>query len=90
MATGASTADLAIILIDARNGVLPQSRRHPFIATLLGIRHFVVAVNKMDLVDFREEVFKQIRAEFLSFAEQLPIGEIDSSSRSARSMAITW
>jgi sulfate adenylyltransferase large subunit len=76
MATGASTADLAIILVDARNGVLPQSRRHLFIATLLGIRHIVVTVNKMDLMDFSEAVFKQVRADFLSFAEQLPIGDL--------------
>ena len=76
MATGASTADLAIILVDARNGVLPQSRRHLYIATLLGIRHIVVTVNKMDLVDFSEEVFEQVRADFLSFAAQLPIGEL--------------
>src|SRR5207302_3401644 len=54
MATGASTANLAIILIDARNGVLPQSRRHAYIASLLGIPHVVVAVNKLDLVDFRQ------------------------------------
>src|SRR5688572_16345001 len=60
MATGASTAHLAIILIDARKGVLPQSRRHAFIASLLGIRHVVVAINKMDLVDFRQDVFEQI------------------------------
>ncbi len=64
MATGASTADLAIVLIDARNGVLPQSRRHAFIAALLGIPHIVVAVNKMDLVDFSREVFERIREEF--------------------------
>src|SRR5438094_4174272 len=57
MATGASTANLAIILVDARYGVLPQSRRHAFIASLLGIPHIVVAVNKMDLMEFREEVF---------------------------------
>ena len=76
MATGASTADLAIILIDARNGVLPQSRRHLFIATLLGIRHIVVTVNKMDLMEFREEIFEQIQAEFTSFAEQLPVSEM--------------
>src|SRR5437763_4209248 len=61
MATGASTAELAIVLIDARHGVLPQSRRHSFIAALLGIPHIVVAVNKMDLVDFREDVFDAIR-----------------------------
>ena len=61
MATGASTADLAIILIDARNGVLPQSRRHAFIANLLGIKHFVVAINKMDLVGFDKAVYDAIR-----------------------------
>ena len=63
MATGASTAHLAIILIDARYGVLQQSRRHAFIASLLGIQHIVVAVNKMDLVGYAEEVFDQIRSE---------------------------
>jgi sulfate adenylyltransferase large subunit len=69
MATGASTADLAIILIDARNGVLPQSRRHAYIAALLGIRHFVVAVNKMDLVGYAEPVFRAIETEFRAFAK---------------------
>ncbi len=73
MATGASTADLAIVLIDARYGVLPQSRRHSFIAALLGIPHLVVAVNKMDLVDFSEEVFNAIRRDYTAFAEQLQI-----------------
>lgn len=72
MATGASTCDLAILLIDARKGVLDQTRRHSFIATLLGIRHLVVAVNKMDLVDYSEEVFEQFRQDYLTFAEQLP------------------
>src|SRR5213082_1077105 len=76
MATGASTANLAIILIDARYGVLPQSRRHAFIASLLGIPHLVVAVNKMDLVDFREDVFNTIRDEFRAFAGQLDAAEI--------------
>jgi sulfate adenylyltransferase large subunit len=76
MATGASTADLAIILVDARNGVLPQSRRHLYIATLLGIRHIVVTINKMDLMDFSEEVYNQVRADFMSFATRLPIGEL--------------
>jgi sulfate adenylyltransferase large subunit len=75
MATGASTANLAIILIDARYGVLPQSRRHAFIASLLGIPHLVVAVNKMDLVEYREDVFQQIRADFTAFAEQLKTPE---------------
>jgi sulfate adenylyltransferase large subunit len=76
MATGASTANLAIILIDARYGVLPQSRRHAFIASLLGIPHLVVAVNKMDLVEFREEVFNTIRDEFRAFSAQLDAAEI--------------
>src|ERR1700740_358205 len=71
MATGASTADLAIILIDARYGVLPQSRRHAFLAALLGIPHLVVAVNKMDLMEFREDVFNAIRDDFRAFAAQL-------------------
>ncbi|WP_105738695.1 sulfate adenylyltransferase subunit CysN [Cronobacter dublinensis] len=76
MATGASTCDLAILLMDARKGVLDQTRRHSFIATLLGIKHLVVAVNKMDLVDFSEETFERIRQDYLSFAEQLP-GSLD-------------
>ncbi|EOI5814515.1 sulfate adenylyltransferase subunit CysN [Cronobacter dublinensis] len=76
MATGASTCDLAILLMDARKGVLDQTRRHSFISTLLGIKHLVVAVNKMDLVDFSEETFEHIRQDYLSFAEQLP-GSLD-------------
>src|SRR4051812_30014906 len=76
MATGASTANLAIILIDARNGVLPQSRRHAYIASLLGIPHIVVAVNKMDLMDFREDVFESIRRDFSTFAGQLPVRDL--------------
>jgi sulfate adenylyltransferase large subunit len=71
MATGASTADLAIILIDARHGVLPQSRRHAFIANLLGIRHFVVAINKMDLVGFDQAVYNKILDEFTGFLKQI-------------------
>jgi sulfate adenylyltransferase large subunit len=71
MATGASTANLAIILVDARNGVLQQSRRHAFIASMLGIQHLVVAVNKMDLVDYSEAVFEAIRAEFADYASRL-------------------
>ncbi len=76
MATGASTCDLAILLIDARKGVLDQTRRHSFISTLLGIKHLIVAVNKMDLVEFSEEKFEQIRQDYLTFAEQLP-GNLD-------------
>ena len=72
MATGASTCDLAILLIDARKGVLDQTRRHSFIATLLGIRHLVVAVNKMDLVEYSETVFEKFKQDYLDFAQQLP------------------
>src|SRR6516164_8072864 len=64
MATGASTADLAVILVDATKGLLPQTRRHAYIASLLGIPNVLAAINKMDLVDYREEVFLAIRAEF--------------------------
>jgi len=70
MATGASTADLAIILIDARKGILTQSRRHAYIASLLGIRHLVAAVNKMDLVDFSESVFRQIDTDLRALMQQ--------------------
>jgi sulfate adenylyltransferase large subunit len=76
MATGASTANLAIILIDARYGVLPQSRRHAFIASLLGIPHLAVAINKMDLMDFRQDVYDSIKQEFTAFAEQIDAGEV--------------
>jgi len=76
MATGTSTANLAIVLIDARNGVLPQSRRHAFIASLLGIHHLVVAVNKMDLVGFSEEVFEKICTDFTSFAAPLQLSDL--------------
>ena len=76
MATGASTCDLAIILIDARNGVQTQTRRHTYIASLLGIRHLVVAVNKMDAVGFKEEVFGKIRKDYEDFADQLEVGDV--------------
>jgi bifunctional enzyme CysN/CysC len=76
MATGASTCDLAIILIDARHGVQTQTRRHSFIVSLLGIRHVVVAVNKMDLMDFSEAVFDKIRGDYLAFAEKLDLHDI--------------
>ncbi len=71
MATGASTCDLAIILIDARYGVQTQTRRHSFIASLLGIKHIVVAINKMDLKNFDQAVFEQIKADYLAFAEKI-------------------
>ena len=71
MATGASTASLAIVLVDARKGVLIQSRRHACIAALLGVRHILVAVNKMDLIDYDEQVFNTIRKSFTNFFDQL-------------------
>jgi bifunctional enzyme CysN/CysC len=76
MVTGASTADLAIVLIDARKGVLEQSRRHAFIASLLRIPHLVVAVNKMDLVDYDRERFDEIVDEFRRFAAKLDISDL--------------
>lgn len=76
MATGASTANLSIVLVDARNGVLTQSRRHAFIASLLGINHLIVAVNKMDLEEYREPVFEEIKREFLDYATKLDITDI--------------
>lgn len=71
MATGASTADLAIILIDARYGVQTQTRRHTFIASLLGIKNIVVAINKMDLVEYSPERFTEIQIEYDAFVSQL-------------------
>lgn len=76
MATGASTCDLAIILIDARHGVQTQTRRHSYIASLLGIRHFVITINKMDLVGHDEAVFCRIKKDFLDFAEKLHIPDL--------------
>lgn len=76
MATGASTADLAIILIDARKGVLTQTRRHSFIVSLLGIKHVLVAVNKMDLVDFDEATYEQIQKDYREFAARLDIPDL--------------
>lgn len=76
MATGGSTADLAIILIDARYGVLDQTRRHSFIASLLGIKHVLVAINKMDLVDYSEEVFERIQEDYRRFATKLRIADL--------------
>jgi bifunctional enzyme CysN/CysC len=76
MVTGASTAELAIILIDARKGVLTQSKRHGFLATLLQIPHLVVAINKMDLVDYDQKVFNQIVADYKAFAAKLSVQDI--------------
>lgn len=77
MVTGASTANVALILIDARKGVLEQTRRHAFIASLLQIPHLVVCINKMDLVDYKEEVYNKIKAEFIDFANKLNVSDLE-------------
>ena len=76
MATGASTCELAIILIDARYGVQTQTRRHTFIASLLGIKHIIVAINKMDLMNFSEDVFNTIKQDYVDFTKELNTGEL--------------
>lgn len=76
MVTGASTADLAVILIDARQGVLTQTRRHSYLVSLLGIRHIVLAINKLDLVDYSQDVFNSIETEYREFAEQIGLTDI--------------
>jgi len=76
MVTGASTANLALILVDARNGVVEQTHRHIFIASLLGIPHFVICINKMDLVDFSEEVYTKIKDEIKNFVAKLEVKDI--------------
>jgi bifunctional enzyme CysN/CysC len=84
MATGASTADLAVVLVDSRQGILRQTRRHSFIASLLGIRHIVLAVNKIDLMDYSREVFDNIVADYMAFAEGLGFKSIQPIPMSAR------
>ena len=76
MITGGSTANLAIILVDARTGVITQTRRHSFLVSLLGIRHIVLAVNKMDLVDFSEDVFNRIKDDYIALTDQLGIEDV--------------
>ncbi len=98
MVTGASTADLAIVLVDARNGVVEQTKRHAFIASLLGIPHIVVAVNKMDLVDWSEERFDEIVREFSDFSRGLaaqdvtfiPLSALNGDNVVDRSDAAPW
>lgn len=99
MATGASTCDLAVILIDARKGVLEQTRRHSFIASLLGIKQFIVAVNKMDLVEFSESTFRRIEQDYLTFAQGLaehidiqlvPISALDGDNLIFHSERMPW
>ena len=98
MVTGASTADLAIVLVDARKGILTQSRRHAFISSLLGIRYVVAAINKMDLVDFSEEIFLQRQRDLSALAERLeipellciPISALDGDNVVTRSERTPW
>jgi bifunctional enzyme CysN/CysC len=98
MVTGASTADLAIVLVDARTGVVEQTRRHAFIASLLGIPHLVVAVNKMDLVDYSEDAFDAVVRDFCAFRSQLavrdtafvPISALRGDNVVERSEAMPW
>jgi bifunctional enzyme CysN/CysC len=98
MVTGASTADLAVILIDARKGVLTQTRRHSYLAALLGIRHIVVAVNKMDLVDYSQEIFTQIERDYRGFAGQIkleaitciPVSAVAGDNVTTRSDRTAW
>jgi bifunctional enzyme CysN/CysC len=98
MATGASTCQLAIILIDARHGVMTQTRRHSFIVSLLGIRHVVVAINKMDLVDYSRDVFERIKADYTGFVAKLdlqditfiPMSALKGDNVASKSDAIPW
>jgi bifunctional enzyme CysN/CysC len=98
MATGASTSELAVILVDARRGVLPQTKRHTFICWLLGIRQIVLAVNKMDLVDFEERLFAEIASEFSAFAaglgavsiQPIPVAARFGDNVAARSARMPW
>lgn len=98
MATGASTCDLAIILIDARHGVQVQTRRHSFITSLLGIKHIVVAINKMDLVDYSQDVFEKIKADYIAFSKKLrkaefhfiPMSALNGDNVVNRSEFMSW
>jgi bifunctional enzyme CysN/CysC len=83
MVTGASTADVAVILVDARHGVLTQTRRHSYIVSLLGIKHVAVAINKLDLVDYSQEVFDRIEADYRAFAAEIGLDEITCIPMSA-------
>ncbi len=98
MVTGASTADLAVILIDARKGVLTQTRRHSYLAALLGIRRIVVAVNKMDLVDYSRDIFNKIERDYRAFAHQIhleditciPVSAVVGDNVTSRSVHTPW
>lgn len=86
MFTGASTAELSIILIDARHGVVEQTRRHTHIASLLGIRHILVAINKMDLVDYSQEVFEKIKGEYTEFVNSLQASRVPQAASAHRAL----
>jgi sulfate adenylyltransferase large subunit len=98
MVTGASTAELAIVLVDARKGLLPQSRRHAYISSLLGLSHLVIAVNKMDLVDYSESVHRQIEADFRDFLSQfqkvepvfIPLSALEGDNVVTPSKRMPW
>ncbi|MGH7073463.1 MAG: sulfate adenylyltransferase subunit CysN [Stellaceae bacterium] len=98
MVTGASTAELAVILIDARNGVMTQTRRHSYLVALMGIRHVVLAVNKMDLVNFAQDVFDRIVADYRPFATKIgleivtaiPLSALDGDNVTSRSARMPW
>ncbi len=98
MVTGASTADLAVLLVDARQGVMTQTRRHAYLAALLGVQTVVLAVNKMDLVGYSEEVFRQIRADFASLASLLnlktnhaiPVSALKGDNISSQALSMPW
>src|SRR3954466_779933 len=98
MVTGASTADAAILMVDARKGVLTQTRRHSYLVSLLGIRHICVAINKMDLVDWSEKTFRKIVESYQAFAQQLglrdvtfvPVSAFKGDNVSRRSEQMAW
>lgn len=98
MVTGASTANLAIILVDARNGIVEQTKRHSFIASLLGIPHIIYCINKMDLVDYKEETYQKIKNELVSFSSKLtakdvrfvPISALNGDNIVNRSTKMSW
>lgn len=98
MATGASTADLAVVLVDARQGILTQTRRHTYIASLLGIKHVILAVNKIDLVGFDETTFEEIASQYLKFAHEMkfqsvcpiPVSARNGDNVTTRSINMPW
>src|SRR6185312_12097260 len=98
MVTGASTADAAVILIDARTGVLTQTRRHSYLVSLIGIRHVALAINKMDLVGYSQEIYDRIVADYREFAQKIglnavtpiPISALKGDGINGPSPAMPW